>query len=312
MDFDGLASSNAVDDYDDDDDDNKDDAGPAADGTAGTADNMDASADWSVWSDNGDVAADDGGGGDDFGAGRSMAGTDFSYLRPNEYDCLDATCITYGSSVVVRVMTGGGCGEVASVSAVDDLAGASSSSSSAPSPSRCCDAAVVTDGTGAGLGEQVLILSKAYGVSVSLSGSSSADVLRYGDFVSLQSPYARNRSLGIRKSRGGDGASDDSHHRHDEIGFYRTVRGQAERWEVLPARGGAPIAVGSDAALAAAAAASRGGGGDVTDERRRTVRSGDPVVLRNVQTGGLLSLGGPQYDSCSTRRNGVVIEWQWR
>ncbi len=219
----------------------------------------------------------------------------FGTLRPTEPDQLDATCLTYDSSVVVRITTD--AVGIASVSAVDGVAAPvtdvtnGKSSSQQPPQSRHCTAAVVVDGTGKGAGEQILTLRRAHDVAP----SADANVVRYGDLISLQSPYARNKALGVRKAKraSSDGVNDDDAYGGGDnnatglqIGFYRTVRGQAERWEVLPSRGdGSYVEVGSDVATGTSA---KGG----LASRRRAVRSGDPIVLRNVQTGGLLSLGG--------------------
>ena len=236
-------------------------------------------------------------------ASAALPQSTFGTLRPTEPDQLDVTCLTYDSSVVVRIMTD--AVGIASVSAVDGVASPvtdvaiNDKSSSQQPQSRHCTAAVVVDGTGKGAGEQILTLQRAHDVAP----FADANVVRYGDLISLQSPYARNKALGVRKAKraSSDGVNDDDTYGGGginatglQIGFYRTVRGQAERWEVLPSRGdGSYVEVGSDVALSSSSAAANGtsakGG---LASRRRAVRSGDPIVLRNVQTGGLLSLGG--------------------
>ena len=282
-------------------------------GVGDDADGNDDSRDWSDWSECGEnMDGDDdddnigrggkgdgacmAGGTEEFGKKAALKQSDFGTLRPTEPDRLDATCLTYDSSVVVRIMND--AVGVASVSAVDGVANDnrsnSNTSAAQQTQSRYCTAAVVVDGTGRGAGEQVLTLRRAHDVAPSADDTS---VVRYGDLISLQSPYARNRSLGVRKAKQ-QISDNDAAGRRDidgggQIGFYRTVRGQAERWEVLPSRGdGSYVEVGPDiAALPSATGGASTAEGD-TLSRRRPVRSGDPIVLRNVQAGGLLSLGG--------------------
>ena len=267
----------------------------AAVGDDDADDNNDDSRDWSDWSDCGDKMDGD-------GDAAALKQSDFGTLRPTEgSDRLDATCLMYGTSVVVRIMND--AVGVASVSAVEGIASANKSSSTQQIQSRYCTAAVVVDGTGRGAGEQILTLRRAHDVAPS---ADDAGVVRYGDLISLQSSYARNRSLGVRMAKQQIFANDDAGGRDiggggGQIGFYRTVRGQAERWEVLPSRGdGSYVEVGPDVALSSATGAtSKTAKGD-TLSRRRPVRSADPIVLRNVQTGGLLSLGGHDVALAST------------
>ena len=289
------------------------------------ADDNDDSRDWSDWSDCGDKMDgdedDNNGRGSKGGSARMAGGTevlgaddakaaihvmkqsDFGILRPTEPDRLDATCLTYDSSVVVRIMND--AIGVASVSAVDGVANANKSNSNTSAAqqtqSRYCTGAVVVDGSGRGAGEQILTLRRAHDVA---SSADDAGVVRYGDLISLQSSYARNRSLGVRKAKQPISDDDNDGGRDidvgGQIGFYRTVRGQAERWEILPSRGdGSYVEVGPDVALSSATGAASTAKGD-TLPRRRPVRSGDPIVLRNVQTGGLLSLGGHDVALAST------------
>jgi len=242
-------------------------------------DDNDDSVDLSTWSDCGDrVDGDDGGRGtEEQGPHDAMAAlrqSDFGTLRPTEPDRLDATCLMYDSSVVVRIINydvG-----VASVSAVDGVASNNNNNNSGQqTQSRYCTAAVVVDGTGTGAGEQVLTLRRAHDVAPSADDTGA---VRYGDLISLQSSHAQNRSLGVRKAKqilGDDGS--DIIDGGDQVGFYRTVRGQAERWEVLPSRGdGSYVQVGPDVALSSASAATSSAKGR-TSLRRRLVRSGDPA-----------------------------------
>ena len=278
----------------------------------------DDSKDWSDWSDCGDRVDSNGddeigriskgdsarmtGATDEHGPDDTKAAalrrSDFGTLRPTEPDRLDPTCLTYDSSVIVRIVND--AVGVASVSALDGVVN-NNNNQQTQSTNKYCTAAVVVDGTGRGAGEQILTIRRAHDVAPS---ADDAGVVRYGDLISLQSSYARNRSLGVRKaakqqiSDGGGGINVDDG--GDQIGFYRTVRGQAERWEVLPSRGdGSYVEVGPDVALSSATAATSTAKGDPSS-RRRPVRSGDPIVLRNVQTGGLLSLGGHDVALAST------------
>ena len=284
------------------------------------------------WSDSDDGSGDGGGGGlggspvlVEASGGPSQtppgaADGGYSLLRPGEPDVLDAACLPFGSSVAVRSTAprvGGGGergGPSASSAVLSSLSASAPGAGAGEGPDRGHPraASAVLDGTGTGGGLwEILVLEGAYSDGGTGAGGGATppprggaaprepqrpplgDVLRYGGAVSLRCRHAGNRWLGVRaasvaSSPGGGGG------RSIEVGFYRTVRGQAERWEVLPSRGdGATVPVGPEAALAAAAAAGGGGSRSASQRGRpRAVRSGDPIVLRNVQTGGLLSLGG--------------------
>ena len=252
------------------------------------------------WSDSDDGSGDGGGGGlggspvlVEASGGPSQtppgaADGGYSLLRPGEPDVLDAACLPFGSSVAVRSTAprvGGGGergGPSASSAVLSSLSASAPGAGAGEGPDRGHPraASAVLDGTGTGGGLwEILVLEGAYSDGGTGAGGGATppprggaaprepqrpplgDVLRYGGAVSLRCRHAGNRWLGVRaasvaSSPGGGGG------RSIEVGFYRTVRGQAERWEVLPSRGdGATVPVGPEAALAAAAAAGGGGAG---------------------------------------------------
>ena len=119
-----------------------------------------------------------------------------------------------------------------------------------------------------------------------------ADVLCYGDTVTLRSDVMR-RVLGVQKERlqtpqqgdGGEESSPSPSYRLDVGCFRRQGRyPHADQWTVLRGGASAPIIQ-----LGQSIIPSSG----VGDEKRRIpVYSGDPIVLRNDWSGGILSVGG--------------------
>lgn len=97
------------------------------------------------------------------------------------------------------------------------------------------------------------------------------DIVRYGDIVVFRSKEAQDRTLGVRKMSATEGIT-------YEVGFFRSTVSLADQWTIL--RGGRVVLVGSSALS--------------QDSKKRgktaAVRSGDPLLLRNNLTGGLLSL----------------------
>lgn len=100
------------------------------------------------------------------------------------------------------------------------------------------------------------------------------DIVRYGDIIALRSVFAQDRTLGVRKLSTNE-ISGVSY----ELGFFRSTASSAEKWTIV--RGGRVVLVGS-AALKKKASNAKG--------KTAAVRSGDPLLLRNNLTGGLLAL----------------------
>jgi len=109
-------------------------------------------------------------------------------------------------------------------------------------------------------------------VQLTREDATGDDLMRYGDVVSVKSSMAQDRTLGVRKLSATEGAT-------YEVGFFRSsIASPSEQWTVL--RGGRVVLLGS------AAFAS-----DTTKKgKTAAVRSGDPILLRNNLTGGLLAL----------------------
>ena len=106
------------------------------------------------------------------------------------------------------------------------------------------------------------------------SAESTRAQIRYGDSVSLYSSSIR-RYLGVRM-----------HQRTIQVGFFRNNYGDKVNWEVL--HGKRQLWIGPKALRSVR---KRRGGGET-----HCVRSGDPIVLRNQETGGILSM-----------RNGALV-----
>lgn len=88
----------------------------------------------------------------------------------------------------------------------------------------------------------------------------TSSTVRYGHTIALQS-CTNQRSLGIRGTE------------KVEIGFYRTILGQAEQWTILPMDEKVEL-------------------GNTVFQPGKPVRSGQPIILKNMLSGGLLSLDG--------------------
>jgi gamma-tubulin complex component 2 len=129
-------------------------------------------------------------------------------------------------------------------------------------------------GLGLGRDEEVLTIRK-------MNSSDAPAELRHGDTVLLHSTVAKNYALGSRKFVKSDGTESRM-----ELGFFSAGTRKAEMWTILSARPGREVLVGR-AAVAAAKdnASSKHSGGT-----HAPVRSGDPILLRNCQNGGILSI----------------------
>ena len=88
---------------------------------------------------------------------------------------------------------------------------------------------------------------------------SADDDLKFGDAVTIHSEHALHKALGVRSSQASLTVEKVSSY---EVGFYRSILGEAEQWMILPS---SPNRVG-------------------------LVQSSVDIVLRNGLTGGLLSL----------------------
>eukprot|EP00978_Attheya_sp_CCMP212_P011992 scaffold29709_cov53-Attheya_sp.AAC.4 len=119
-------------------------------------------------------------------------------------------------------------------------------------------------------------------VNTSFNPNEQSHVLYYGDVVALHSSLANDRALGVRTARsmtdqrdgGGDATAMTT-----EVGFFRAVLGQAEKWTVLQGGTDKRIHVGATVSSIPKLL-----------DRKLPVRSGEPIVLRNLSTGGLLSI----------------------
>ena len=123
-----------------------------------------------------------------------------------------------------------------------------------------------------------------------------ADVLCYGDTVTLRSDVMR-RVLGVQKEKiqtknvnngGGGGGGEEEEkttsYRLDVGCFRRQGRyPQADQWTILRSGATAPIVQLGQTIIPSSSP---------TGEKRIPVYSGDPIVLRNDWSGGILSVGG--------------------
>ena len=123
--------------------------------------------------------------------------------------------------------------------------------------------------------------AEVFSISKQQCGDTTEDsVVRYGDAVALRSSTAQHRTLGVRKLSATEGTT-------YEVGFVRSTVSPAEQWTIL--RGDRVVLVGSVAVTNTNTEAKTG--------KTAAVRSGDPILLRNNWTGGLLALDSIDDDS---------------
>ena len=172
-------------------------------------------------------------------------------------EILDAKCLLYSTSITIR-----------SQANVRD-------SISASKQIRGDSARYLATVSGAGLERENIVFHLVR--TEGLEEDEQDNVVRYGDTVALRSEFAQSRTLGVRTHWTNEmsGATYD-------LGFFRSTVGPAEKWTVL--RGGRAVLVGS---AAKQNHATRKG-------KTAAVRSGDPLLLRNHFTGGLLSIDGDE------------------
>jgi len=106
------------------------------------------------------------------------------------------------------------------------------------------------------------------------------NIICYGDTVAFISGLAYDRALGVRKDN--LQKNNEFPQTEYEMGFFRSLLGQAEKWTILwGGRREDPIELGRSA-----------NDTDIVEAKKfcRPVRSEEPLVLKNVLTGGLLAL----------------------
>jgi gamma-tubulin complex component 2 len=137
---------------------------------------------------------------------------------------------------------------------------------------------------GFGLGQQDELLTLSILEShMNPTTANTSTVLCYGDCVALQSLSTTTRSpvLGVRRRH-----SDSS----TRVGFFETVVSPAEQWVVLRADPPHAVRLGRDQPKL------RGPTGPV--------QVGDPIVLRNYQTGDILAIQDSNSDQPNSSRDG--------
>jgi gamma-tubulin complex component 2 len=135
------------------------------------------------------------------------------------------------------------------------------------------DFSVEARGLCLGRDDELFMLTK-----VVANGTAKNDPLRHGDTVVLHSSLAQ-KTLGVRKENRGAINSPL------ELGFFSPDAPPGAQWTVLIARHDKEVLIGR----AAVALQHQDSGGTAAS----LVRSGDPVVLRNNHTGGILSIDTP-------------------
>jgi gamma-tubulin complex component 2 len=138
-------------------------------------------------------------------------------------------------------------------------------------------------------------------------------VLKYGDIIALHSPLARNRALGVRQVSMQDNiyatsvsnstieTKIQSQHQHHEVGFYRSILGDKEKWLVVSTQD--CIRIGSNVRDVESILYNQ----YTLHSMGLPVRSnGHPVILLNIATGGVLSL--PNHDSNTSKYSLLNIQ----
>jgi gamma-tubulin complex component 2 len=138
-------------------------------------------------------------------------------------------------------------------------------------------------------------------------------VLKYGDIIALHSPLARNRALGVRQVSMQDNiyatsvpnstiqTKIQSQHQHHEVGFYRSILGDKEKWLVVSTQD--CIRIGSNVRDVESILYNQSS----LQYMGLPVRSnGHPVILLNIATGGVLSL--PNHNSNTSKHSLLNIQ----
>jgi gamma-tubulin complex component 2 len=108
---------------------------------------------------------------------------------------------------------------------------------------------------------ECLYLKKISLTNVVVQDSTIDQHVKFGDVVTIHSEYALHKALGVRSSQASSSLVADVGLSH-EVGFYRSILGEAEQWMILPS----------------------------SSNRVGLVQSSMDICLRNGLTGGLLSL----------------------
>lgn len=198
-------------------------------------------------------------------------------------DINSPSCLVYGREVIIRFRTSTALTSLSIQPQATNAAGLTTS----PLHSRVCLVANEAHGKfGGGNGENrfVIIDDGVHAKRGEDDEESDSPPVCYGDTIALRS-NVMDRVLGVQKmevkSDGDDGTVGSSNNITVKVGCFRRYGRfpPGDRWTILRGGANAPIVqLGSNIGP--------------EETKRVPVYSGDPIVLRNDLTGGLLSLGG--------------------
>ena len=220
-----------------------------------------------------------------------------------EVEILDAACAESGSSIMLLSMA------TSATVMIPTISSGPINSTVMLDLQQPAESAAFVGGNGLGLGVETFHMHK-----VETHGAISEDrPLRWGDSVAILSPHAPDpsnvgdfKALGIRRvCINQDHGNMQANY---QIGWFRSSLGQGETWTILRGKDCSlnGVRVGLSAPRAARVLAERRA---ARAECTRVVQSGDPVLLRHNQTGGILSVNmGDGYlelvsDSYDSNRN---------
>ena len=169
------------------------------------------------------------------------------------HDCLDATCLLSGCFVMIKAY--------GSNSSIRARKGDTFGNYFAERSGHCLSRE-----------DDLVVLTKA---SPNRLGDENGEI-RHGDTVVLRSVFAQ-RNLGIRKQNRG------AIHSPLELGFFSSDESPGSQWTVLMAKTAKEVLVGKAAVKESASSAMSQG-------KPLFLRSGDPILLRNIHSGGILSI----------------------